>query len=489
MVFVNGALAFERRVDRGAAPDQDRAELTLERGPNLVVLKIVNTGGPGGAYWRQLPREGELSGELGSALLPADAVSATQAEQFHSTWRRRHFEGYRVLDDEHAAQAAALEAARSAVPKAMVMRERAEPRPTFVMQRGQYDLPDPERPVQRSTPGFLPPLSVGNAAEEASRPPDRLSLARWLTAPQNPLFSRVAVNRLWQQVFGQGLVRTPQDFGIQGEWPTHPELLDWLAVELRESGWDTDALLRTLLSSATYRQASVHRPELDELDPEGRLLAAYPRRRLSAEQIRDHALFVSGLLVERLGGPPVKPHQPEGLWREVSMLASNTRDFVPDEGEGQRRRSLYTYWKRAVPPPSLQTFDAPTRESCVIQRQVTNTPLQALVLWNDVQYVEAARALAARALAAADEDAARLEWMLLACTARTPDEGERELWLDGLARFRAEFRRRPEDARALLAEPDMDAESEPLTAGSEERAAWTLLANAALNLHETLTQD
>jgi hypothetical protein len=282
-------------------------------------------------------------------------------------------------------------------------------------------------------------------------------------------------------------VRTPGDLGLEGGWATHPELLDWLAVELRASGWVLRALRRTILLSRTYRQASTVRPELAAADPDGRLLGAYPRRRLSAEQLRDLALHAGGLLVERTGGPPVRPYQPPGLWREVSMPASNTREFARDEGDGLWRRSLYTYWKRAVPPPAMQTFDAPTRESCVLQRQPTNTPLQALVLWNDEQFVEAARALAARALAAVPDDGSRVDWLFETCAARRPEPDERELVLAAVAELRARYRDEPTDAQALSSVGTAAQPADPTEAA--ELAAWTLAAAAVLNLHETLTQD
>ena len=503
-LYLDGELVFENRVDRGAAADQDATMLALAPGSHLLVMKTVNTGGPGAYFFQPRPGDDVLGGELVSALLPADAVTEEQRDDFTLTWRRQMFAGYRELDDARNAAITELAAERAAVPRTMVMSELPEPRPTYVLRRGQYDQPDESRPVSRRAPSFLPPLP-----DDAPR--DRLGLARWLSAPEQPLFARVAVNRFWELVFGTGLVRTSEDFGVQGEWPSHPELLDWLAVEFRESGWDVRRLLRSLVTSATYRQASLGRPELAEVDPDDRLLARYPRRRLQAEQIRDLALHASGLLVERLGGPSVKPYQPEGLWREVAMPQSNTRLFERDDGDALWRRSLYTYWKRAAPPPALLTLDAPTRESCVIRRQRTNTPLQALVLWNDEQFVEAARALAARTLLeteadtadrddgtsdgretattgtnAADRDAQRITRMLRRCTGQAPDADEQALFADALASFRERFAGDPESAAALLAVGESPL---PMTLAPDELAAWTLLANAALNLHATITQD
>jgi hypothetical protein len=359
------------------------------------------------------------------------------------------------------------------------MREMDEARKTYLLERGAYDRPDEARPVERGVPAVL-----GELPPDAPR--NRLGLARWMTAPENPLVARVAANRLWQTVFGTGLVRTSEDFGLQGEWPSHPELLDWLAVELIESGWDMGQLLRLIVGSNVYAQDSRRRADLAERDPENRWLACFPRRRLAAEQIRDQALHVSGLLVEDFGGASVKPYQPEGLWQEVAMLQSNTRFFVRDEGDALYRRSLYTYWKRACPPPALLTFDAPTREACTIRRSLTNTPLQALVLWNDEQYVEAARVFAERSLLADMDDAGRLTRMFRSCVARLPDASELQALLEFLGAFRAVYGTDAEAARALISVGEA-----PVTDDLEasELAAWTMIANAMLSLDETLTRN
>jgi hypothetical protein len=303
---------------------------------------------------------------------------------------------------------------------------------------------------------------------------------------ENPLVARVAVNRLWEQFFGTGLVATSEDFGMQGEWPSHPELLDWLAVEFRERDWNVRELVRLIVTSATYRQASRLRPDVRERDPQNRWLSHYPRRRMTAEQIRDQALYLSGLLVEQLGGPSVKPYQPEGLWQEVAMLASNTRIYERGDGNDLWRRSLYTYWKRACPPPSLMAFDAPTRESCTIRRSSTNTPLQALVLWNDPQFVEAARVLAQRTLAESAEDGDRLTRVFSRCTGRLPDESERAALQHSLTEFRRQFAGDAKGAEQLVQIGEA-----PVSDGipAPELAAWTMIANALLNLDETIVID
>jgi hypothetical protein len=333
--------------------------------------------------------------------------------------------------------------------------------------------------VQRRIPPALGALPPG-------APANRLGLAQWLVSPQNPLVARVAVNRLWELCFGTGLERTSEDFGQQGEWPSHPELLDWLAVHFREGGWDTKGLLKEIVTSATYRQSSRLRPECAEKDAEGRLYSRYPRRRLGAEELRDQALYVSGLLVEKTGGPSVKPYQPEGLWQEIAMPASNTRIYEQGQGEDLWRRSLYTYWKRACPPPALQTFDAPTRESCVIRRTTTNTPLQALVLWNDVQFVEAARVLAQRTLAEHPDERGRLASLLERATGAPAAPQALAPLERALARFRERYAADEEGAKKLVA---LGMAPRPADAEPKELAAWTMVASSVLNLDATLCRN
>jgi hypothetical protein len=361
----------------------------------------------------------------------------------------------------------------------MVMKEAASPKETFVLMRGAYDKPDPQRKVARGIPSALGSLPAGS-------PGNRVGLAQWLLAPDNPLVARVAVNRMWELVFGIGIVATSEDFGLQGEFPSHPELLDWLAVEFRESGWDVQHVLRLMLTSEAYALSSRARPDLVERDPENRLLARNARRRLHAEAIRDNALHAGGLLVERFGGPSVKPYQPEGLWQEVAMLQSNTRVYERGEGDALWRRSLYTYWKRACPPPAMLMLDAPTREFCNIRRIQTNTPLQALVLWNDEQFVEAARAFATRTLAEAASDDERLTLAFRRATSRRPNADELGLLRAALADFRARYANSPADAQALV-----EVGEAPVPAGLDtiELAAWTLVCSSLLNLDATICRS
>lgn len=476
---LNGVEIKSENVNRGAAPNQSTAVLPLRAGMNMLVLRVVNTGGPTGYYFSARRPESVLDPDLVSMLVPADLLGEEQASRLEAVYRRRVSPTFKQAEEELAATRRQEAEVRASIPRTMVMKDLATPRETYVLIRGQYDHPDKERPVTPNLPAVL-----GRLPEDAPR--TRLSLAEWMVAPENPLVARVAVNRIWQTVFGTGLVATSEDFGFQGEWPSHPDLLDMLAVDLIENDWDVQHILRMVLTSSVYRQASHVRDDVAAVDPNNRLLAQFPRRRLSAEQIRDQALYVSGLLVEQVGGPSVKPYQPPGLWREVAMPSSNTRLFERGDQDELWRRSLYTYWKRASPPPSLQTFDAPTREACVIRRPITNTPLQALVLWNDEQYVEASRVLAARTLQAASDDGERLDGLFRRCTGRSPDAEERARLLTALDGFRDRYRAAPADAEQLLmiGEAPRDESQAP-----EELAAWTVVASAVLSLHETITLD
>lgn len=478
-LYVNGAEAAARQVDRSLAADQDQAALALQPGRNAVVMKIVNTGGLAGFYHRMQPGADQLPGELVAGLLPASARWSELDGRMATAWKLNFSPSFRQRKERISALEQQLGQLEQAQPRTMVMAELPQPRETYMLVRGQYDHPDKSKAVPRGVPAALGTMPDG-------APADRRGLAEWMTAPGNPLVARVAVNRLWEVVFGNGIVRTSEDFGMQGEWPSHPELLDWLAVEFRESGWDLKGMMAMLVTSSTYRQSSRLRPEVAERDPDNRWLAYFPRRRLGAEQVRDQALYVAGLLVERLGGASVKPYQPEGLWQEVAMLQSNTREYVRGMGDELWRRSLYTYWKRACPPPSMLTLDAPTREFCTIRRASTNTPLQALVLWNDEQFVEAARVLAQRTLAGTGDEQERLTQLFRRCTGRAPDSVELQELAGALQWFRTRYRQAPSDAEKLL-----QAGEAPMTEGADpaELASWTMLANAVLNLDATISRS
>lgn len=346
-----------------------------------------------------------------------------------------------------------------------------------ILFRGMYDQRRDKVPA--ATPGFLPSIS-------GSGQMNRLDLARWLVNEQNPLTARVAVNRFWQQVFGSGLVRTSDDFGAQGEPPSHPALLDWLAVEFRESGWDVKALLRTMLSSSTYRQSAEAGDAKLEKDPENRLLSRGPRFRMDAEMLRDYALAATGILAEKIGGPSVKPYQPDGVWESVAMLGSNTRFYKRDDGDKLYRRSLYTFWKRAAPPASMQIFNAPTREHATVMRERTNTPLQALVTMNDTQFVEAARFLAQKAMQAGQGDfSGVLDHMTVRLLSREFDDQERLVAVESFEQFREHYAKDEEDTTKLLETGEW-----PVDEGlpRPQLAAWTMMANQLMNLDEALNK-
>jgi hypothetical protein len=372
-----------------------------------------------------------------------------------------------------AAEEKALRDARTFMTKVMVMGDLETPRRTHVLIRGAYDKHGEE--VAAGVPAVLPPLPP-------DAPPDRLALARWLVDPANPLTARVTVNRAWQLFFGTGIVKTVEDFGIQGERPSHPELLDWLATELVRSGWDMKALHRLIATSAAYRQSSRVAGHLLERDPENRLLARGPRFRLSSAAIRDQALAASGLLVEKIGGPSVKPYQPPGVWEEMTF---GQIKYAQDTGESLWRRSLYTFWRRTVGPTML--FDAASRQYCTVRQARTNSPLHALITLNDVTYVEAARKLAERALVsggARDED--RLAFAFRLPLARRPTAAESAVLAGALERLRKRYAADREAAEKLVRAGESPRDG---SIDAAELAAWTGVASLILNLDETLTKE
>jgi hypothetical protein len=385
----------------------------------------------------------------------------------HGTAHARHLLGRFVVHASCTATASAaaqwLAAERAAtefaerLPQCMVSGERVEPRPVHVLRRGRYDQPGEQ--VRPGTPAFLPPLP-------AEAPADRRALAAWLFTAGQPLVARVAVNRIWARHFGRGLVATPHDFGVLGARPSHPELLDWLACEFRDGGWDERALHRRLVRTATYRQSSRVGEAARATDPDNVWLARMPRTRLPAEAIRDQALAAGGILVERSHGPSVKIPQPPGIWEAVAFPGSNTEHYVADTGDAIRRRSLYTFWKRSAPPPLLTSLDAPSRELCVVERQVTNTPLQVLALWNDETMVAAAAAFAQRCAAAPGGDSERVAFAFRTLLQRRPEPAELAACLVLLA-----------DARRLLA---------PDAAAYAEAGVWNVLTGMLLSHDDAL---
>jgi hypothetical protein len=402
------------------------------------------------------------------------------------TTTKPKFDPLRQQVDELSKKRAEFDAT---IPISLVMANMPQERETFVLIRGAYDKPGEK--VTAAVPSILPPLPQGT-------PVNRLGLAQWLVDPQHPLMARVTVNRFWQQYFGSGIVKTAEDFGAQGSWPTHPELLDWLARDFIESGWDVKRLQKLIVMSGTYQQASKVTPDLVERDPENQLLARGARFRLDAEVLRDSALYVSGLLIEERGGKGVKPYQPQGIWESVAFQGSNTQNYKPDGGEANYRRTLYTFWKRTAPPPGLMTFDAPSREACVVRRSRTNTPLQALALMNDVQYVEAARKLAERVMIATSDTtgatagspssapAERLSLAFRLAAARQPTTDELAILSETYATHLAKYQADKAAAEKLLAIGEAK-RNESLDAA--ELAATTLVCNLILNLDEVVTKE
>ncbi len=436
-LWLDGELLLAHKITRGVLPDQEQVSTTLSAGDHVVLLKIVNGGGPGGFWFRA---------------------------------RSNH-----ALRD--------LEALRAQLPRVMVMSD-AQPRVTHRLERGNYETPHEE--VAPGPPAFLPPLPDG-------APPNRLGFAQWLFRPDHPLTARVQVNRAWQLFFATGLVKTSENFGVQGEAPSHPELLDWLAVELRESGWDLKRLHRLIVTSATYRQSSRVTPLLRECDPENRLLARGPRFRLPSLLLRDVALAASGLLDPRIGGAPVYPYQPADIWE--SLAITKERDFAYPQSSGGDlfRRSLYTFWRRTVGPGNM--FDASARQSCKVRQSITSTPLHALTMLNDPTWVEAGRALAERVMVQEHHTLgeggvevptvdARLALAFRRICARSPAAEELAILRRSFERALATFRADPDAARRYLA---IGASPRDASLDAAEHAAYATVCLSILNLDEALT--
>ena len=382
-----------------------------------------------------------------------------------------------VTDEETQGVLSFINKGKGEEIKVMVMNDSA-PKTTYLLSRGNYDQPADS--VQPGTPAGIYPFSD-------TLPKNRLGLAQWVTDTDNPLTARVFVNRIWGMVFGKGLVETSEDFGVQGSLPTHPELLDWLASDFMEHGWDVKYLLKKIMLSATYQQSSELTPDLKKADPENKLLARAPRFRMSGEMIRDYILATSGVLNTEIGGPSVKPYQPPGLWEETNAGGNRgiLTNYVPDTGDKLYRRSLYTFWKRTLPPASMTIFDAPTRDFCEVRRQKTNTPLQALALQNDIQVLEAARVLAQRMCAAEEDIEILVKSVFTRILVRAPKDGElatlNAYYQDALNGFLT----RPEDAQKLLA----SGEYQQLETDPAKTAALMLTAQVIYNLDETITKE
>ncbi|MCC6490277.1 MAG: DUF1553 domain-containing protein [Candidatus Hydrogenedentes bacterium] len=481
-VWLNDQVVHDKNVQRGVKPDEDKVSVQLNAGENRLLVKVVNYGNAYAYYFRRADEEvGDLPLKVERALTtPASTRNEKHVAAIRDYYRSKNWPDWAPLSTELASLREKERALDAEIPTTMIMQEMAEPRETFVLARGQYDQPKDK--VAAAVPAALPPLPAG-------APANRLGFAQWLVDPSNPLTSRVAVNRFWMHYFGTGIVKTAEDFGVQGEWPTHPELLDWMATEFIRTGWDIKAMQRMIVTSATYRQESKVQPDLYEKDPENRLLARGPRFRMDGEMVRDNALAISGLLVNTIGGPSVKPYQPAGLWEEVSYGGTEFTGqvFEQDHGEALYRRSMYTFWKRQSPPPGMLIFDAPNREICTARRARTNTPLQALALLNDTQFVEASRVLAERMLKeAGPEPESRVAYAFELATARKPKPEECAILTQMFNEQVAAYRQDQEAAKALLSVGERPCDA---SLDAPELAAWSTVASVILNLDETLTKS
>jgi hypothetical protein len=465
-------------------------DLNNRRAPRPQPLRIGGGGGPDNRFKGRIDNvlvyNRALTGAEVAVLASAASVNdiAAKPDASRTAAEREKIRDYFLEHDAPAPVKAAWQSVLDAraqrdafydtIPTVMVMEEMAVPRESHLLLRGSYD-----RPGEKVTPVL--PSAVASADDNAKYPPNRLGLAQWLVNPSHPLLARVTVNRFWQMYFGTGIVRTAEDFGSQGELPSHPELLDWLATEFVRTKWDVKAMQKAIVMSATYRQSSKASAEQTQQDPDNRLLARGPRFRLPAPVVRDQALALAGLLVNKVGGPSVKPYQPPGLWEE---LADET--YVQDHGEGLYRRSLYTFWRRTMPPPSMANFDASSRESHVVRQSATNTPLQALNLMNDVQFLEASRVMAERVMKeGGTAPDSRVAFAFRLATGRAPTAAERAVLLEFYTYQREAFQATPDAAAKYLKQGERPRDE---TLNATDLAAYAALSSFVLNLDETITK-
>lgn len=472
-VWVNGKLAHENKALRGLNTSVDEFKMTLEAGDNQVVAKVTNGGGPDGFMMRFGDGFSDRVDKAYKAWTGADA-SKRNDQELRELYLEAGPESPLALDYRRAKKG--YIDYEATVPFTLIAQEMPKPRQAYVLKRGEYNLIGEK--VDRMLPDALGALPAG-------QPVNRLGLANWLVDKKNPLTARVFVNRVWQQHFGTGIVKTSEDFGSQGEWPINPALLDYLAVTFVEQGWSMKKLNRLLVTSAAFRQRSSADSVKMGKDPENRLASRGPRFRLDAEVIRDKALAASGLMVDRLGGKGFKPYQPEGIWEAIAFTESNTARYAKDMNDDIYRRSLYLFWKRTSPHPVMLAFDAPMREACTVRRFRTNTPLQALVTLNEPAFIESARLLAQRVLVEEVEDGAILERAYYYSLGRKPSAREKTLMMAALARYRERFAQDPADAEKLLAVGDAPVDK---SAKPAEHAAWMMICSTLMNTDEFLTQ-
>lgn len=482
-VWVDGDLKLANNATREAAPDQENISVYLPEGDHDLLIKISNADDDSAFYFNPVDRGGQ---DLFIFMAEASRLETERTEAQKEKLR----DLFRAQDPKWLARKnrlgkveVDLEDLEKDKVTTMVMEDMATPRETYLLKRGVYDAPDTSERLFADVPAAL-------GAMDSDLPKNRLGLAKWLCAPEHPLTARVQVNVFWQHYFGRGIVKTSEDFGTQGSPPTHPELLDWLALTFIDSGWDIKAMQKLIVTSATYRQSSVHSPDASEADPENLLLAHAPRLRLPAQALRDQALAVSGLLAPEIGGPSVYPYQPEGMWSSLTFLDKgefDTNFYTEDTGDNLFRRGLYTYWKRTIPPPRMQIFNAADRDRCSLRTETTNTPMQAMALLNDPTFIVAAKHLAQRMLReGGDDPAARIVLGYRLVLASAPDTVKQNILANGLAAYLDHFSNHEEDAQALLAVGNTG-DDETLETG--ELAAYTMLASVMLNMDEAITRE
>jgi mono/diheme cytochrome c family protein len=472
-VWLNGKLIHSNKVSRGVATGFDTVKADFRAGDNELIAKVVNGAGPDGL---KIQFADEIEERVDKALTqikakPEDRAVRAEIQDLFLMFGPDSADAlaYRKLSKE---KLAVMEAA----PMTLIAQEMDRPRPTYILKRGEYSQPG--APVDRHIPAVLGSLGKG-------LPNNRLGFATWLTEPSNPLVARVFVNRIWQQHFGTGIVKTAEDFGNQGEWPLDQALLDYLAVSFVKNGWSVKKLNRLIVTSAAFRQSSRISPVKLAKDPENRLISRGPRFRLDAEVIRDKALDAGGLLVQKIGGHGVKPYQPDGIWESSSDPASGTHVYVRDHGMDIYRRSLYLFWKRTSPPPVMVTLDAPLRDTCIVRRSTTDTPLQALALLNETAFLEASRTMAVRVLKTPGTDEQRLRRVYELTLARSPQPSEVALLRTSLARYRQRYAANVAAAERLLKIGDAPQNK---TIPMPEQAAWMIVCSSLMNTDEFVTQ-
>ncbi len=462
-VWVNGKLVHSNFVSRGITQGVDAVKAQLRKGENELLIKVANGSGPDGLM---VTLGSEAVTRIDAALKGTEPIKVVQAYLQYGPETKACVEYRKLIAKKILTE--------KEIPQTLIAEEMLKPRPAFVLDRGEYDRR--KEPATRKLPDVF---------ETKLPQADRLGLAKWLIDEKNPLTTRVVVNRIWLQHFGTGIVKTAEDFGNQGEWPSHPELLDHLAITFRKEGFSLKKLHRMIVTSAAFRQSSAVTPEKLQKDPENRLICRGPKFRLDAEVLRDRVLQASGLLLQRQYGHGFKPYQPAGLWEEVAQSASNTKDYVQDVDPSIYRRTLYLFWKRTSPHPVMSTFDAPTREACAVRRSITNTPLQALTTMNEPAFFEAARKFGEKILATKPTDESRLDFAFRTALSRKPSERERTILMGSLKRYQKMFSQRPQDAAGVI-----QIGLAPIDRKQDfvDQAAWSLIASTLFNLDEFLTQ-